>query len=68
MAPRIILLSTTVWRYRRHVDAGGSMVDPVTGQLRATAEAAADQAVAVASSNTEGHGGAVANTSMTLRR
>ncbi|BAT05056.1 Os08g0350950 [Oryza sativa Japonica Group] len=61
------------------VDAGGSTADPVTGRLRATAEVAADRAVsprpthtaatsAAASSNTEGHGGAAANTSMALRR
>ncbi|BAT17786.1 Os12g0577500 [Oryza sativa Japonica Group] len=61
------------------VDAGGSTADPVTERLRATAEAAADPAAAprpthtvatsaAASSNTEGHGGAAANTSMTLRR
>uniref|UniRef100_I1PTM0 Uncharacterized protein n=1 Tax=Oryza glaberrima TaxID=4538 RepID=I1PTM0_ORYGL len=59
--------------------SGGSTADPVTGRLRATAEAAADRAAAprpthtavtsaAASSNTEGHGGAAANTSMTLRR
>nr|BAD23340.1 hypothetical protein [Oryza sativa Japonica Group] len=68
-----------LWWCVSGVDVGGSTADPVTGRLRATAEAAADRAAALrpthtaatsaaASSNTEGHGGATANTSMTLRR